>query len=77
MSYVLFLPWQAKLLNESFFGGMEIKSNFSMKMVGSLRCSYCVGRIISTLKLFIISIGLKKFLAIRFITVRLNKVLNF
>ena len=48
-----------------------------MKMVGSLRCFYSVGRIILTLKLFIISVGLQKFLAIRFITVRLNKVLNF
>ena len=77
MSYVLLLPWQAKLLNESFFGGMEIKSIFSMKMVGSLRCFYSVKSIIITLKLFIISVGLQKFLAIRFITVRLNKVFNF
>jgi len=77
MSYVLLLPWQAKLLNESFFGGMEIKFNFSMKMVGSLRCFFNAESIILTLKLFIISVGLQKFLTIRFITVRLNKVLNF
>lgn len=56
---------------------MEIKFNFSMKMVGSLRCFFNAESIILTLKLFIISVGLQKFLTIRFITVRLNKVLNF